>query len=330
MATAVMPSMQGLSLDGGIMPPSPVGQGSSRHGRRPSVVKKGRGRSYSTVDEREVLVSKALNWVLKRTVEEGEEVEGEDKLVTNNGWVDCEDVLDHPQVSSLEVTLTELQKVVASPASKSRFIIKTIPKASSSSTTPSDFLLRLNPNSSTSPAAAASTNTKFTPLSTTTEDLPHLIVYETSYPNYPLVLSSGGIRRAGGQAHLQFGGIVVDEDGAETRTDKASDADVAIYIDLRVVMEADPSIKWARTETGSVVTAGDKEGVLARKYWKKAVARRADIGVLYENGAVKKEIPIGLRGKGAKGKGKLGGGKGKGREVRETKAGSEDDGSASD
>lgn len=115
------------------------------------------------------------------------------------------------------------------------------------------------------------------------------------------------------------------------RTDKASDADVAIYIDIRAVMEAEPSITWARTESGAVVTAGDKEGVLSRKYWKKAVARRADIGVLYENGEIRKEVPVGLRGKGAKGKGKLGGGKGKGREVRDQKARSdEDEGTGSD
>lgn len=144
-------------------------------------------------------------------------------------------------------------------------------------------------------------------------------------------MAAGEIRRAGGQAHLQFGSIQVSDDGTEVRTDKASDADVSIYIDLRAVMEKEPSITWARTESGSVVTSGDKEGVLSKRFWKKAVARRADIGVLYENGEVRKEIPVGLRGKGAKGKGKLGGGKGKGREVRETKARSdEDEGSGSD
>lgn len=158
-----------------------------------------------------------------------------------------------------------------------------------------------------------------------------MIVYESSYPNYPLILAHGGIRRAGGQAYLQFGSILVSDDGTEVRTDKASDADVAIYIDIRAVMEAEPSITWARTESGAVVTAGDKEGVLSRKYWKKAVARRADIGVLYENGEIRKEVPVGLRGKGAKGKGKLGGGKGKGREVRDQKARSdEDEGTGSD
>ena len=93
----VLPAMQGLSLDRGIMPPSPAGQGSSRHGRRSSVVKgsKGRGRGYSVIDERDVLVSKALSWVLKRVVEEGEEVEGEDKLVASEGWVEVDEVVSY-------------------------------------------------------------------------------------------------------------------------------------------------------------------------------------------------------------------------------------------
>lgn len=47
------------------------------------------------VDEREVMIYKALSWVLKRTVEEGEEQEeGDDKLVADaEGWVDCEDLV---------------------------------------------------------------------------------------------------------------------------------------------------------------------------------------------------------------------------------------------
>lgn len=79
------------------MPPSPVSQNSSRHGRsrHGGSVIKGRGRGYSIVDEREVMISKALTWVLKRTVkEDDEQEEGEDKLVADGeGWVDCEEVV---------------------------------------------------------------------------------------------------------------------------------------------------------------------------------------------------------------------------------------------
>lgn len=86
------------------MPPSPVSQNNSRHGRSKhggSVVKgnKARGRGYSIVDEREVMISKALTWVLKRTVREDEEQEGDEKLVADaEGWVDCEEVVSPPKI----------------------------------------------------------------------------------------------------------------------------------------------------------------------------------------------------------------------------------------
>ncbi|PSS27470.1 hypothetical protein M430DRAFT_154557 [Amorphotheca resinae ATCC 22711] len=332
MAAAVLPAMQGLTLDREIMPPSPVSQNSSRHGRSRhggSAAKgnKTRGRGYSIVDEREVMISKALSWVLKRTVEEGEEQEeGADKLVADSeGWVDCEEVLQRPNLEALQVTFSELQDLVVSPSSKSRFALKLSPEAEDDSSDPSDYLIRANPTH-TPQAAAAPAAPKFTPITSETEDLPDLIVYETSYANYPLILASGGIKRAGGQAHLQFASIKVEEDGTEVRP--FSDADVSIFIDLRAVMEADDSITWARAENGNVVTEGDANGVIEKKYWKKAVGRRADIGVLFEDGEVRKEVPIGLRGKGVKGK--RGGGKGKGRGLKEMKAQSEDEGSASD
>lgn len=329
MATAVLPAMQGLSLDREIMPPSPISQNSSRHGRSKhggSIVKgKGRGRGYSVVDEREVLILKALSWVLKRTVEEGEEQDGEDKLVADaEGWVDCEEVLQRPNLEALQVTLSELQALIASPASKSRFALKIDPSAKPDSADASDFLVRVNPPQTTS--VALPSTAKLTPLAITTEDLPDLIVYETSYANYPLILASGSIKRAGGQAHLQFACIKVQEDGTEARP--TSDADVSIYIDLRTIMDANKKITWFRNDNGNVVTEGDAAGSIGKKYWKRAVARRADIGVLFEDGEVRKEVPIGLRGKGVKGK--RGGGKGKGRGLKEMKARSEDDGTGSD
>ncbi len=78
------------------------------------------------------------------------------------------------------------------------------------------------------------------------------------------------------------------------------------------------------TESGTVVTEGDKMGVVGKQFWKKVVARRADIGVLFEDGVVRKEVPVGLRGKGVKGK-KGKGGKGMGRVMKEVKAGSDEE-----
>ena len=125
---------------------------------------------------------------------------------------------------------------------------------------------------------------------------------------------------------MQFASIKVEEDGTEVRP--SSDADVSIYIDLRSIMEANDKISWFRYDNGNVVTEGDAAGSIEKQYWKKAVARRTDIGVLFEGGEVRKEVPIGLRGKGVKGK--RGGGKRKGRGLKEIKARSSDDGTGSD
>ncbi|KAH7356769.1 putative tRNA 2'-phosphotransferase 1 [Rhexocercosporidium sp. MPI-PUGE-AT-0058] len=338
MAAAVLQPLQSLSLDREIMDPSPISPNASRHGRSKhggSVSKntKGRGRGYSVVDDRESMISKALTWVLKRTIEEGEEQdEGEEKLVADSeGWVECEEVLQRPNLSSLEVKFPELKNLVESPASKSRFSLKLKPESKedpdAEEALPSNYLIKVNPTPSGPMSPTSAATPKFTPLTTTTEDLPDFIVYETSYPNYPLILASGGIKRAGGQALLQFATIVVQEDGSEVRAPK-SDADVSIHINLRQIMEAEPKIRWARTEAGNVVTEGDANGVIAKENWKKVVARRADIGVLFENGEVRKEVPVGLRGKGVKAK-KGGKGKGKGG-LKEMKTRSEDDDTASD
>ncbi|KAH8761838.1 putative tRNA 2'-phosphotransferase 1 [Hyaloscypha sp. PMI_1271] len=323
MAAAVLQPLQSLSLNHEIMAPSPISPNASRHGRGRhggSVAKgnKARGRGYSIVDERDTMVSKALTWVLKRTIEEGsEQDEGEEKLVADSeGFVDCEDLLAQPHLSALQVTFPELQSLIASPASKSRFSMKLKPSSTEGEEDldASDYLIRLAPSAApTSPTSASAP--KLTPLSLTTEDLPDLIVYETSYANYPLILASGSIKRAGGQAVLSFSPLTTASDGSEIKA-AASDADVSIYLPLRSLMEAQPKITWSRLENGQIVTEGDVKGEVSKKYWKKVVARRADIGVLYEDGEVRKEVPVGLRGKG--------GG------LKEMKTRSEDEGTASD
>lgn len=150
-------------------------------------------------------------------------------------------------------------------------------------------------------------------MNSNTIDLPKLIIYETSYANYPLILASGGIKRAGGQVYLSFKPISL----ISTTELPPVMADVSIYIDLPSAMEADMNILWQRNESGLVVTEGDEEGMIKKSLWKSAVARRIDIGILFEDGQVKKEIPLGLRGKSAKVKKR---GKTKGNDMNEIAA----------
>lgn len=80
---------------------------------------------------------------------------------------------------------------------------------------------------------------------------------------------------------------------------------------------------WQRTAAGAVVTTARE---VPRSLWRRAVARRQDIGVLLEDGEVRKEVPEALRGKGSKGKAK----KGKGSLKKGSRGGEDASDSASD
>jgi len=328
MAAAVLQQpLSNLALDGGIMPPSPVSQSFSRHGRKGSVSKasKTRGRGYSIIDERETAITKALSWVLKRTVQADEEQgEGESKVIADKeGWASAEEVLKQPNLADLEVTFEEIQALAAA---RSRIAIKTKP-SSPADDSASSYLIRASTTPPTSQAPTSPTTQKMTPLTISTPDLPSLIVYETSYANYPLILASGGIKRAGGQAYLAFSPIHTTDIPTPS-----VDADVSIYISISAAMAGNEKLIWLQGENGTIYTEGDAKGVVGKEYWLKAVGRRSDIGVLFEDGEVRKEVPIGLRGKGVKGKGKKGGMKsnmGRGN-LKEMKARSEDENSSSE
>ncbi|CCD44443.1 hypothetical protein ACHAPC_002515 [Botrytis cinerea] len=317
MAAAVMQPLSAMSLDREIMAPSPISNNQSRHGRGKhggsiSNNKKTRQRGYSIIAERDSTVTRALTKLLKRSGEQDQEQEddSEKPVPDSEGWFKCEKVLE--DLNFLDLGLSELHNIIQSPA-KSRFTIKSISSSEIESESPFNYLIRLN--TSFTPTTTTSTNLSSISLqllTAATADLPDLVVYETSYANYPLILASGGIKKAGGQAHLAFSSIFISSDGTETRTSSSTskdDADISIYISLKSTLESHPEIKWYENGNGGILSEGDDGGMIRKSVWKKVVARRADIGVLFENGVVRKEVPVGLRGKGSKGKK---GGRGKG------------------
>lgn len=115
-------------------------------------------------------------------------------------------------------------------------------------------------------------------------------------------MASGAIQRAAGATHITFAPVNVAADGSESRPSRTGDADVGIWVHLRTALEAEPGIVWQRTASGSIVTSNE----VPKALWKKALARRQDIGLLLEDGEVRKEVPEALRGKGSKGKAKKG------------------------
>lgn len=92
---------------------------------------------------------------------------------------------------------------------------------------------------------------------------------------------------------------------------------MSIWINLKDALES--GLVFQKTENGSVVTSGE----VAKGLWKKAVARRPDVGLLFEDGEVRKDVPAALRGKGGKAR------KGKGERRERRGSASEEDKSGS-
>jgi len=297
-SAAVLIPLSTINQNGGVLPPSALVQHSARHGRSRGASMKGkggRGRGYSVLEERDVTMAKAVSFVLKRSVPESEAVEEdneEDKRLRADveGWVSVADMFQQPKFEDLGATLEDIQRVASS--SKARFTLRQVPGANAEDAAAWQVRPTTKRNSITAPVIEGE------PLTADADDLPEYVVYETSYQAYPLILASGGIKRAGGTTHLSF-----------TPVSPTADADIGIWIQLRSAMEVAPEIKWQRTESGGIVTADE----IPKDLWKKVVARRSDVGLLFEDGEVRGEVPEALRGKGTKGKGKKSKGPAQGR-----------------
>lgn len=207
-------------------------------------------------------------------------------------------------------SLEDIQRVIDG-ATKARFEIRQLPKTKDDSD-PASFEVRLIKSNRDSASIPITAGEKLT---LDSADLPEFLVYETSYQRYPLLVTVGAIVRApGGAEYLPF--TPASDVSAEPHKEGP---EVSIWINLRAALEAAPQVVWRRVEGGASIVTSDE---VPKSLWTKAVARRPDIGVLLENGSVKKEVPAGLRGKGGKAR------KGKG-VTREQRAGSASGGDSS-
>ncbi|KAH9906029.1 putative tRNA 2'-phosphotransferase 1 [Xylariomycetidae sp. FL2044] len=327
-AAAVLIPLSEIHLNGGVLPPSAIAQHAPRQGRsRGMSVKKGGngGRGYNPVESSDATVAKAVTFVLKRAVTEAElesdlEDAGEYLIADAEGWVSAAELLNQPRMKDLGITLAALIHASASP--KARFVLHQLNPGTGADA--AAYRVRQDSKRDSSGAApsqqqqqqtATPVVTEGAPLSPADADLPEYLVYETSLQNYPLVLASGGIRRPDGCTHLSFTTPVSSSSSGSGHTASVSKAEVCIWIHLRTAMQQSPGTEWyyrAMSGRRAVVTAAEE---VPRALWTRAVARRPDLGTLFEDGEVRKEVPEALRGKGARGKARKGKGKGRGGEA---------------
>ncbi|KAK8095698.1 uncharacterized protein PG998_002328 [Apiospora kogelbergensis] len=297
MAAAVLIPLSTINQNGGILPASALTQHVPRHGRSRGMSMKGKsakGRSYSIVEDSDVTVAKAVSFLLKRAVKADEVAEAElsdeenDYLIADaEGWVSVADLLQHPNLTELRVDLEGVQQAAASI--RARFALRQKPDTDAGRA--DSYQVRQNGKRTSLQAPVL----EGTPLTKDSANLPEYAVYETTYQAYPLILAFGSIKRADGATHSPFS-------ARDSEASAPSRADVSIWVHLPTVLEQAPEITWQFTTTGALVTSE----AVPKALWKQVVGRRQDVGLLLEDGEVRKEIPDYLRGKGGKGKAKKG------------------------
>ncbi|KAK6585617.1 hypothetical protein PZA11_002344 [Diplocarpon coronariae] len=272
---------------------------------------------------RDVVVSKALSRLLRHAaVEAGLELDAE-------GFASVEQVMKWPRLKSIQITFEDIKTAVSDNA-KQRFSmkpnpsLKTLPNLTSED--PSDWVIRANQGHSIGIDSAS----LLVPITLEAGNVPDIVVHGTYFAFYQSIVESGGLKKMS-RDHIHFStGLPEDKQGVISGM--RNDAEILIYVNIKQSLE-DSGVLWWLSENGVVLTEGDENGVLGTKYWKKVEGRKADVGVLWEDGKQLGELPKAFRnrkapmGKGPRsngldenkgrnserGQGRRGGGRGRGR-----------------
>lgn len=153
--------------------------------------------------------------------------------------------------------------------------------------------------------------------------VPPVVVHGTYFAFWEAIVASGGLRRMG-RNHVHCSTGVPGEGGGDQAgaagagaviSGMRGDAELLVYLDVRRSLE-DGAMSWWVSENGVVLTEGvGEEGLVPAKYFKEVVGRKVDVGVLWKDGEMVKELelPEGVKMRAPPGKGPRGGGRGGGR-----------------
>ena len=99
-----------------------------------------------------------------------------------------------------------------------------------------------------------------------------------------------------GRNHVHFGTAVPGTGDKEVVSGMRGDAEILVYVDVeRSIREG--GLEWWLSENGVVLTEGGKQGVVGTRWFKRVVGRREDIGVLWNEGEKKADLPEQFRGR---------------------------------
>ncbi|KAG5981299.1 hypothetical protein E4U55_003095 [Claviceps digitariae] len=258
----------------------------------------GGGRGGRRSQGREVTVSKALSRLLRH------QAQSAGITLDREGFAPLDQVLQWGPLKSLNISLDEIKSIVETN-SKKRFALKPNPAGnahpSRSEDSPGDYLIRANQGHTLEVDPAA----LFSPIALGDADFPARVVHGTYFAFWEAILASGGLKpMSRGHIHCSDG---TPEEGAVSGMRK--DAELLVEIDVEGSLRE--GVTWWRSQNGVILTDGGEGGVLSTRFFKSVRGRKAGVGLLWEDGVKKADLPAGL--KIVVPNGKKGGGTGGGR-----------------
>ncbi|RDA92811.1 hypothetical protein CP533_0822 [Ophiocordyceps camponoti-saundersi (nom. inval.)] len=223
--------------------------------------------------KRDTQISRALSRLLRHQAEKaGINLDSE-------GFAPLNDVLAWGPIRSLGVTVDDIQRVVTTN-DKQRYGLK------HSTTSPSTYLIRANQGHS---IKLDDSSSLLTPISLQGNNVPKRVLHGTYFAFWPAIEASGGLRPMG-RNHVHCSTGDPDEDGGVV-SGMRRDAELIVEIDVEASLRS--GVGWWLSENGVVLTAGDESGVLGSRFFKAVWGRRLDVGLLWEDGLKKAELPDG-------------------------------------
>ncbi|KAJ6446406.1 Major facilitator superfamily domain, general substrate transporter [Purpureocillium lavendulum] len=261
---------------------------------------------------RDVQVSRALSRLLRhQAANAGIKLDGE-------GFAPLDQVLAWGPLKSLNVTLADVQSIVATNE-KQRFALKPNPAtnpslATTAATSAAEWLIRANQGHS----IKLESSSLLEPVTLDNDDggggggatagVPARVLHGTYFAFWPAIEASGGLRPMGRNHVHCSAGVPGEDDGVVSGM--RGDAELLIELDVAASLRA--GVKWWRSDNGVLLTEGDDDGVLSTRFFKRVTGRKVDVGVLWEDGEKKADLPPGIKGRVPQGKGPRGSGGGGG------------------
>ena len=200
-------------------------------------------------------------------------------------------------------TFDDIQSTVTTNE-KQRFSMKpnpeTNPSLSTDTTDPSDYLIRANQGHS----IKLDSSSLMEPITLEAGNVPPKVLHGTYFAFWPAIVESGGLKPMGrNHVHCSVG---TPEEGVVSGMRK--DAELVIEIDVERRLQE--GIQWWKSDNGVVLSEGGEDGILGTRFFKKVTGRKIDVGVLWEDGEKRENLPAGIKAKVPQGKGPRGSGRG--------------------